>query len=115
MTDYIVRATAAGGQIRGFASTTREVVEYAREAHNTSPVATAALGRLLTAAGMSFLGLGIQPPTPEWGNMISTAKNYIREFPYMTIFPGAAIMVTILALNLLGDGLRDALDPKLRY
>ena len=52
MTDYIVRATAAGGQIRGFASTTREVVEYAREAHNTSPVATAALGRLLTAAGM---------------------------------------------------------------
>ena len=70
---------------------------------------------ILTAAGMSFLGLGIQPPTPEWGNMISTAKNYIREFPYMTIFPGAAIMVTILALNLLGDGLRDALDPKLRY
>lgn len=70
---------------------------------------------ILTAAGMSFMGLGIQPPTPEWGAMISTAKNYIRDFPHMAIFPGAAIMLTILALNLLGDGLRDALDPKLRY
>ena len=70
---------------------------------------------ILTAAGLSFMGLGIQPPTPEWGAMISTAKNYIRDFPHMVIFPGAAIMITILALNLLGDGLRDALDPKLRY
>ena len=70
---------------------------------------------ILTAAGMSFMGLGIQPPTPEWGSMISTAKNYIRDYPYMVMFPGAAIMITILALNLLGDGLRDALDPKLRY
>ena len=70
---------------------------------------------ILTAAGMSFMGLGIQPPTPEWGAMISTAKNYIRDYPYMVMFPGAAIMITILALNLLGDGLRDALDPKLRY
>lgn len=70
---------------------------------------------ILAAAGLSFLGLGIQPPTPEWGSMISTAKNYIRDYPYMTIFPGAAIMITILALNFLGDGLRDALDPKLRY
>ena len=70
---------------------------------------------ILTAAGMSFMGLGIQPPTPERGAMISTAKNYIRDYPYMVMFPGAAIMITILALNLLGDGLRDALDPKLRY
>lgn len=70
---------------------------------------------ILTAAGMSFMGLGIQPPTPEWGAMISTAKNYIRDYPHMVIFPGMAIMITILALNLLGDGLRDALDPKLRY
>ena len=70
---------------------------------------------ILTAAGMSFLGLGIQPPTPEWGNMISVAKTYIREYPHMTIFPGAAIMITILSLNLMGDGLRDALDPKMRY
>lgn len=70
---------------------------------------------ILTAAGMSFLGLGIQPPTPEWGNMISVAKTYIRDYPHMTIFPGAAIMITILSLNLMGDGLRDALDPKMRY
>lgn len=70
---------------------------------------------ILTAAGMSFLGLGIQPPTPEWSNMISVAKTYIREYPHMTIFPGAAIMITILSLNLMGDGLRDALDPKMRY
>ena len=70
---------------------------------------------ILTAAGMSFMGLGIQPPTPEWGAMISTAKNDIRDYPYMVMFPGAAIMITILALNLLGDGLRDALDPKLRF
>lgn len=69
---------------------------------------------ILACAGLSFLGLGIQPPTPEWGGMISTAKNYIRDYPYMTIFPGAAIMLTILALNFLGDGLRDALDPKMR-
>lgn len=70
---------------------------------------------ILTAASMSFLGLGIQPPTPEWGAMISTAKNYIRDYPHMTIFPGITTMITILSLNLLGDGLRDALDPKLRY
>ncbi|WP_206538253.1 ABC transporter permease [Bifidobacterium subtile] len=69
---------------------------------------------ILSCAGLSFLGLGIQPPTPEWGGMISTAKNYVRDYPYMTIFPGAAIMLTILALNFLGDGLRDALDPKMR-
>lgn len=69
---------------------------------------------ILTAAGMSFLGLGIQPPNPEWGSMLSTGRDYIRDYPHMTIFPGLAIMITILALNLLGDGLRDALDPKLK-
>ena len=71
-------------------------------------------GAILTAAGMSFLGLGIQPPNPEWGAMLSGGRQYIRDFPYMTIIPGIAIAVTILSLNLLGDGLRDALDPKLK-
>lgn len=71
-------------------------------------------GAILTAAGMSFIGLGIQPPAPEWGAMLSGGRAYIRDYSYMTIFPGLAIMVTILALNLLGDGLRDALDPKLK-
>ncbi|PAB58589.1 peptide ABC transporter permease [Anaeromicrobium sediminis] len=69
---------------------------------------------ILTAAGLSFIGLGIQPPTPEWGAMLSGGRLYIRDYAYMTLFPGLAIMITILALNFLGDGLRDALDPKLR-
>jgi peptide/nickel transport system permease protein len=69
---------------------------------------------ILTAAGLSFIGLGIQPPTPEWGAMLSGGREYIRDYAYMTIFPGLAIMITILALNFLGDGLRDVLDPKLK-
>lgn len=71
-------------------------------------------GAILTAAGMSFIGLGIQPPNPEWGAMLSGGRAYIRDYSYMTLFPGIAIMITILALNILGDGLRDALDPKLK-
>jgi peptide/nickel transport system permease protein len=71
-------------------------------------------GAILTAAGLSFIGLGIQPPIPEWGAMLSGGRDYIRDYPYMTIFPGLFIMITILSLNLLGDGLRDALDPKLK-
>lgn len=69
---------------------------------------------ILTIAGLSFLGLGIAPPTPEWGSMLSAGRAYIRGNSYLTMFPGLAIMITILALNLLGDGLRDALDPRLR-
>ncbi len=69
---------------------------------------------ILTIAGLSFLGLGIAPPTPEWGAMLSAGRTYIIGHSYMTAFPGFAIMTTILALNLLGDGLRDALDPRLK-
>lgn len=69
---------------------------------------------ILTAAGLSFIGLGIQPPTPEWGSMLSGGRGYIRDYWYMTMFPGLAIVVTIFALNVLGDGLRDALDPRLK-
>ena len=69
---------------------------------------------ILNAAGLSFIGLGIQPPTPEWGAMLSGGRSYIRNYPYMTLVPGLAIMITIMALNFLGDGLRDALDPKLK-
>ena len=68
---------------------------------------------ILSIAGLYFLGLGIPAPTPEWGAMLSAARSYIRDYSYMCMFPGCAIMITILALNLLGDGLRDALDPKL--
>ncbi|HWS29915.1 MAG TPA: nickel transporter permease [Clostridia bacterium] len=69
---------------------------------------------IILAAALSFLGLGVQPPTPEWGSMLSAARTYMRDYPYMVAFPGLAIMVTVLALNLFGDGLRDALDPKLK-
>jgi ABC-type dipeptide/oligopeptide/nickel transport system permease subunit len=60
------------------------------------------------------LPLGIQPPAPEWGNMLAGARTYIRDSSYLVLFPGFAILIVILALNLLGDGLRDALDPKLK-
>lgn len=69
---------------------------------------------ILTAASLSFIGLGVQAPTPEWGAMLSGSRNYIRDCPYMVLFPGLAIAITVLALNLLGDGLRDAMDPKLK-
>lgn len=69
---------------------------------------------ILSIAGLSFIGLGIPAPTPEWGAMLSSARAYIRDYSYMCLFPGLAIMTTILSLNLLGDGLRDALDPRLR-
>ena len=67
---------------------------------------------ILNIAGMSFLGLGIQPPTPEWGSILSSARFYMREAWHLSVFPGLAIVICILSLNLLGDGLRDALDPK---
>ena len=71
-------------------------------------------GAILSAAGLSFIGLGIQPPSPEWGAMLSEGRQFLRDNPHVTTFPGLAIMFTIFALNLLGDGLRDALDPRLK-
>lgn len=71
-------------------------------------------GAGLAASALSFIGLGVQPPTPEWGAMLSAARNYIRDYPHMAVSPGVAIMITILAFNLIGDALRDALDPKLK-
>ena len=71
-------------------------------------------GAILSIAGLSFLGLGIQPPTPEWGAMLSNARVYMRDAWHVTVIPGLGIMLTILSLNLMGDGLRDALDPKLK-
>jgi peptide/nickel transport system permease protein len=71
-------------------------------------------GAMISAAALSFLGLGAQPPHPEWGALLSEGRSYLRVAWWMTAFPGFAIMVTVLAINLLGDGLRDALDPRLR-
>lgn len=72
-------------------------------------------GAILSIAGLSFIGLGIQPPAPEWGAMLSGGRQYLRYAWWVTTFPGVAIMITILSLNLLGDGLRDALDPRLKH
>jgi peptide/nickel transport system permease protein len=70
-------------------------------------------GSVLFASGLSFLGLGAQPPTPEWGAMLAAGRLFMRDAPWIPIFPGLAITFTILALNLVGDGMRDALDPHL--
>ena len=71
-------------------------------------------GVIMAAAMLSFIGLGVQPPTPEWGAMIAGGRSLIRSCPWMVTFPGLFIMLTVLALNIFGDGLRDALDPKLK-
>ncbi len=77
---------------------------------STFTVASAILG----AASLSFLGIGIEPPNPEWGAMLTEGREFIRDAPHLVIFPGIAIALTVLSLNLLGDGLRDALDPRLK-
>lgn len=70
---------------------------------------------ILDAAALSFLGLGAQPPTPEWGSMLGAERNQVFTAPHLVFFPGLAIMLTVLSFNLLGDGLRDALDPRLAH
>lgn len=69
---------------------------------------------IMYEASLSFLGIGIQPPTPSWDNMISAAQTFISFRPVYSIMPGVAIMITVIAFNIFGDGLRDALDPKLK-
>jgi dipeptide transport system permease protein len=80
-------------------------------------IVQAALGvsdAILEAAALGFLGLGAQPPTAEWGTMLADAREFIRSDPWLVTLPGLAILVTVVAINLMGDGLRDALDPKMR-
>ena len=108
--DYVEAAKASGsGNMRIIF---KEIIPNA-----IGPVivqATLGVGEIIiSAAGLSFLGLGIEPPLPEWGKMLSEGKEVIRSSPYLVIFPGLCIMTTVLSLNLLGDGLRDALDPRL--
>jgi peptide/nickel transport system permease protein len=69
---------------------------------------------IITGSALSFLGLGIKPPTPEWGNMLADGREFLQRAAWVAFFPGAAIMLTVLSINLLGDGLRDALDPRMR-
>ena len=69
---------------------------------------------ILMAASLSYIGLGVQPPTPEWGAMLSAGRTYMRDYPHMVLFPGIAIALVVLSLNMLGDGLRDAMDSRLK-
>jgi len=86
--------------------------------NSMGPVIVAATLKIGTAilieAGLSFLGLGVQPPTPSWGNMLKYAQENMFKAPWLAIFPGILIVITVLGFNFLGDGLRDSLDPKLR-
>ena len=69
---------------------------------------------IIAASGLSFLGLGVPVPIPEWGAMLSDGRSFMRDYSYMTFFPGLAIMITVLSINMIGDGLRDAMDPRLK-
>lgn len=70
--------------------------------------------QIMLAAGLSYIGLGVQAPTPEWGAMLASGREYILEYPHLLIFPGLFIAITVLSINMFGDGLRDAMDPKLK-
>ncbi len=109
--DYIEAARACGSS--DFAIIFKHVLRNA-----IGPIivqATMSVGSMIIwAAGMSFLGMGIQPPAPEWGAMLSEGKEYMLYAPHLVMFPGIAIVLTALSINLMGDGLRDALDPSLK-
>ena len=109
--DFIEAAQATG------AGHIRLIVKYILPNIVDPLVVQATLGvavAILSTASLGFLGLGIEPPQPEWGTMLASTRTYMLTYPYLCVFPGLAIAITILALNLLGDGLRDALDPKLK-
>lgn len=109
--DYVQAATALG------ASRLRVIFRYVLPNILAPLTVLATVGvatSILSAAGLSYLGLGAQPPTPEWGAMLSEARSYLRSAWWIATFPGLAIMVVVLAFNLFGDGLRDLFDPRLR-
>ena len=109
--DYVLSARAVGcGSVKIMGRHILPNVMPSIIVFATLGVATA----ILTAAALSFVGLGAQPPIPEWGAMLTVGRQFIRQAWWVTTFPGLAIMITVLGINLLGDGLRDALDPRLR-
>lgn len=109
--DYVVAARSLG------AGHVRVALRYVLPNVSAPIIVLATIGiatSILSAAGLSYLGLGAQPPTPEWGSMLSDARAYLRTGWWMAVFPGLAIMIVVMAFNLLGDGLRDVLDPRTR-
>ena len=109
--DYIEAARAMG------ASDLRIIAKYIIPNSMAPLIVQGSVGvasAILSIASLSFVGLGVQPPAPEWGAMLSNARTYMRDAWHITVMPGAAIMLSILSLNIIGDGLRDALDPRLK-
>lgn len=109
--EYIEAATACG--VNNFTIIMRHILP-----NSLGPIlvqSTLRIGEsILQISSLSFIGLGVQPPIPEWGNMLAFGREYIRDFWPVVVFPGLAIMITLIAFNVLGDGLRDALDPRLK-
>lgn len=109
--EYVESAKAIGGN--GFYIVMTQILPNC-----FSPIlvqATLRMGTtIISAAGLSYIGLGVPVPTPEWGALLNASKDFILDKPYLCFFPGLAIMVSVMAINLVGDGLRDALDPKLK-
>lgn len=109
--DYILAARCIG------CSNTRIIFRHILP-NAISPVLVSATlgiaGAILTESALSFLGIGVQPPTPSWGNILTSGKDYIEFAWWLSLFPGLAILVTVLAYNLLGEGIRDALDPRVK-
>lgn len=109
--EYIEAARAIG-------ATNWDIIKTHILPNSISPIivqATLRVGSaIISAAGLSFLGMGVPLPAPEWGAMLSDGRLYIRDYSYMTLFPGLAILMTVISCNLIGDGLRDAIDPKLK-
>lgn len=109
--EYVEAARAIG-------ATNREIIFSHILPNSLAPIivqATLRVGAsIISASSLSFLGIGVPLPAPEWGAMLSSGRNYIRDYSYMTLFPGLAIMLTVVSLNLVGDALRDSIDPKLK-
>jgi peptide/nickel transport system permease protein len=109
--EFVLAARATG-------TPTREIIFRHILPNSIAPIVVSATigvaGAMISEAYISFLGLGVQPPTATWGNMLDGAYNYIEEAPWLWLFPGLLILLTVLSINFLGDGLRDALDPRSR-
>jgi peptide/nickel transport system permease protein len=109
--DFVIAARALG-------ASNRRIIVHHLLPNALAPMlvhATLEVGNfIILESALSFLGLGISPPTPSWGNMLSAFQTYMRIAPWVTLFPGSMIFITVLSINFIGDGLRDALDPYLK-